>query len=251
MKIDLTGKNALVTGAGSGIGSQIAIDLAKAGANVVVHYYSNEKGAQHTVHTIRQQNVEATAIKADVLIKDEITDLVNKTSDFFNGQIDILINNAGGLVKRTPIKETSEDLWHKIIDLNLTSAFLVTQAVLPTMKRDGNIINITSLAAQNGGGQGAVPYATSKGGLMAFTKGLAKEVAPIRVNNISPGLIGETSFHDTFTPDADRKKTVDATPLKREGIPGDVSGAALYLASDLSSFVTGETIEINGGTLMR
>ncbi|WP_077622519.1 SDR family NAD(P)-dependent oxidoreductase [Sediminibacillus massiliensis] len=254
MQINLQGKNALVTGAGGGIGRQIAIDLAKAGANVAVHYGSNEEGATETVALVKKQEVDSIAIQADVLKKEDITSLVDQAADFFNGRIDILINNAGNLVKRTLIEETSEELWHEIIDLNLTSAFLVTQAVLPKMKEHGgSIVNMTSLAAQNGGGRGAVPYAASKAGLMTFTKGLAKEVSAdnVRVNNVSPGLIGETKFHDTFTPSTDRQKTVESTPIKREGNPADVSGAVLYLVSDLSSYVTGETIEVNGGALMR
>lgn len=254
MKINLQGKNALVTGAGSGIGKKVAIDLANCGANVVVHYGSNKQGAEEAVQQIQAFGVKSMALQADVLKKEEIDTLVQKTADFLGGSIDILVNNAGGLVKRTLVEETEEELWHHIIDLNLTSAFLVTKAVIPYMKKSGGaMINMTSLAAQNGGGRGAIPYATSKAGLMTFSKGLAKELAPfnIRVNNVSPGLIGETSFHDTFTPNADRQKTVEGLPIKREGTPADVSGAVLYLASDLSSYLTGETIEINGGALMR
>ncbi|MDC3416198.1 SDR family NAD(P)-dependent oxidoreductase [Aquibacillus salsiterrae] len=254
MNIDLNGKNALVTGAGSGIGKKVAMDLASCGANVVVHYGSNKQGADEAVQMIKSYGVKVLAIQADVLKKDEVESLVQQSADFFGGTIDILVNNAGGLVKRTLIEETEEELWHRIIDLNLTSAFLVTKAVIPFMKKaGGSIVNMTSLAAQNGGGHGAIPYATSKAGLMTFSKGLAKELAPfnIRVNNVSPGLIGETSFHDTFTPNDARKKTVEGLPIQREGVPTDVSGTVVYLASEWSSYITGETIEINGGALMR
>lgn len=254
MKINLENKKAIVTGAGGGIGRQIALDLARSGADVVVHYGKNKAGAEETVQQIKNLQRKAIAIQADFLQKNEITYFVEQAVEFFDDEVDILINNAGNLVKRTAIEETSEELWHQIIDLNLTSAFLVTQAILPAMKKKGgSIVNMTSLAAHNGGGKGAIPYATSKAGLMTFTKGLAKEVSAynIRVNNVSPGLIGETKFHDTFTLDQDRQKTVSNTPIKREGNPADVSGSVLYLVSDLSEYITGETIEVNGGALMR
>jgi len=254
MHINLRGKNALITGGATGIGKQIAIELSKCGANVSIHYHRNSEGAKETEAQIRNQNVKTITVQGDVLQKKEINTFVNKVSEFFNGRIDILVNNAGGLVKRTLIEETSEETWKQIIDLNLTSAFFVTQTVLPFMKMNGgSIINITSLAAHTGGGVGAIPYATAKAGLTAFTKGLANEIAKynIRVNAVSPGLIGNTPFHDTFTSCETRQRTVHNTPLKREGTPKDVSGTVLFLASELSSFMTGETIEVNGGVLMR
>ncbi|MGY4688791.1 SDR family NAD(P)-dependent oxidoreductase [Salibacterium sp. K-3] len=251
--IDLSGKKALVTGGASGIGREIALGLAEAGADVAVHYGSNQKGAQEVKETITKMGRECITIQADMLKTEDIDRLFGELDTSFSSRLDILINNAGNMVKRSPVEDMQEELWRQVIDLNLTSAFLVSQRVIPMMKDNGgNIINMTSLAAQNGGGPGAAAYAASKGGLMTFTKGLAKELAPdVTVNNVSPGFIGETAFHDTFTSDEGRKQTVANTPLKREGTPKDVLGTVLYLVSDYGGFVTGETIEVNGGVLMR
>ncbi|MFA9560577.1 SDR family NAD(P)-dependent oxidoreductase [Evansella sp. AB-rgal1] len=252
--INLKGKKALVTGAGTGIGREIALMLGEAGANVAVHYGSNRSGAEEVVEKIKSFGQKAIAVKGDVLVKDEIVSFVKEAADFFGNQIDILVNNAGHMVQRTPIEEMSEELWHKVMDVNVTSAFLVSQQTIPYMKENGGkIVNMSSLAGHNGGGPGAVAYAASKGAVSTFSKGLAKELAPykINVNVVAPGLIGETPFHDTFNTKENRANTVKGIPLQREGVPYDVAGAVLYLASDLSDFLTGETIDINGGVNMR
>lgn len=254
MKINLEGKRALVTGAGSGIGREVALGLARAGADVVVHYGNNEQGANEVVNEIQSYGRNAKAVRGNVLEEKEIHALIDETNSFFGGEFHILINNAGHLVKRCPVEEMELSLWRHIIDVNLTSAFLVSKLSIPALKKSGgNIVNITSMAAHNGGGPGAAAYATSKGGLMTFTKGLAKEVASdnISVNAVSPGFIGKTSFHATFTSDDARRGTVQNTPLNREGTPRDVLGAVIYLVSELGDFITGETIEVNGGLFMR
>ncbi|MFD2705748.1 SDR family NAD(P)-dependent oxidoreductase [Salibacterium lacus] len=253
MKIELDQKKALVTGGASGIGREIALGLAEAGADVAVHYGSNQKGAEEVKEIITNMGRQCIIVQADMLKTEEIDNLFDKVGAEFDGTLDILVNNAGNMVERSSVEEMKEELWRQVIDLNLTSAFLVSQRAVPMMKGNGGrIINMTSLAAQNGGGPGAAAYAASKGGLMTFTKGLAKELAPnVTVNNVSPGFIGETAFHDTFTSDEARKNIVAGLPLKREGTPGDVLGTVFYLVSDYGSFVTGETIEVNGGALMR
>jgi 3-oxoacyl-[acyl-carrier protein] reductase len=166
------------------------------------------------------------------------------------GPVEILVANTGGLIRRSKVLDCDLALWNECLTLNLTSAFLSCKAVLPDMQaaRSGIIITVTSLAAHNGGGNGAVHYAASKGGLYTFTKGLARELGPegIRVNGVAPGLIA-TRFHDTHSTAESRSATVDQTPLRREGTPGDVAGAVLYLASSQASFLAGETIEVNGG----
>jgi 3-oxoacyl-[acyl-carrier protein] reductase len=255
MNMDLTGKIALVTGASGGIGRGVAVELAKHGAKVAVNYLSSEQGAAETVAEIEALGGKAQAFQADVTDVEAIGRLVSEIENVFGGSIDILVNNAGHLVQRLANAEMTEELYGKVMDVNLKSTVFVSRAVLPGMKArgGGRIVNMTSVAAHNGGGPGASIYAASKAAVLSYTKGLAKETAGdgILVNAISPGFIGGTAFHATFTPDAARQATVQGIPLRREGTPGDVAGAVLYLVSELSAYVTGETIEINGGMFMR
>ena len=166
------------------------------------------------------------------------------------GKIDVLITNSGGLLQRSKVADCTRELWDQALAVNLTSMFLCCRAVLPHMERAGHgcIITMSSLAAHDGGGFGAAHYAASKGGVITFTKALAKEMGPsgIRVNSIAPGLIA-TRFHDRFSTPEGRQATVERTPLRREGQPQDVADAALFLASPQASFITGATIEVNGG----
>lgn len=254
MEINLNGKVALVTGASGGIGQSVALELASNGAKVAVNYLTNKRGAEETVKLIEEQGGKAIMIQADVTDLAQIESLVNEVEDKL-GKVDILINNAGNLVERRPIAEMTADLWKKVMDVNVTSAVFVSKAVLPGMKDkgSGSIINLSSLAAHDGGGPGAVPYATSKGAILTFTKGLAKELAPfgIRVNAISPGFIDQTKFHTVFNTEEGRKAAVSKIPLGRGGVPQDINGAVAFLVSDFASFITGETIEINGGVFMK
>ncbi|MEK3883277.1 3-oxoacyl-ACP reductase family protein [Paenibacillus sp. PL2-23] len=255
MNINLTGKVALVTGASGGIGRGVAIELARQGAKVAVNYLSSVQGAEETVAAIQAIGGEAVAIRADVTDVAQINDMVAQVEKAFGAPIDILVNNAGHLVQRLANAEMTEELYNKIMDVNMKSTVFVSKAVIPGMKKlgGGRIVNLTSIAAHNGGGPGASIYAASKAAVLSYSKGLAKELAAdgILVNAISPGFIGGTAFHATFTPDAARQATIQGIPLKREGTPEDVAGAVLYLVSELSSYLTGETIEINGGMFMR
>ncbi|WP_456276472.1 SDR family NAD(P)-dependent oxidoreductase [Bacillus sp. AK128] len=254
MNIDLKDKVALVTGASGGIGQSIAIELAESGAKVAVNYLSNSQGAEETVRLIEEKGGEAVMIQADVTDLSQIESLVSEVEEKL-GTVDILVNNAGHLVERRPIAEMTIDLWQKVFDVNVTSAAFMSKAVIPGMKEkgSGSIINLSSLAAHDGGGPGAVPYATSKGAIITFTKGLAKELAPfgVRVNAISPGFIDQTKFHTTFNTEEGRKATAARVPLGRGGVPQDISGAVLFLISPSASYITGETIEINGGLFMK
>lgn len=253
--IDLTATTALVTGAGHGIGRAVAEALAGAGADVVVHYGNTADGAETTVKQIEALGRRAIAVQADVVEPAAVERLIEQTLEFGGGVLDILVHNAGHLVQRSAIAEMSPDLWHRVIDVNLTSTYLVCRAALPPLRRStrGRVVTMSSLAAHSGGGQGSAAYAAAKAGVLGFTKGLAKEVAAdgITVNALAPGFIGGTAFHDTFTPLEAQRAMVSGIPMGRPGTPQDVAGAVLFLVSDLAGFVTGQTVDINGGQLTR
>jgi 3-oxoacyl-[acyl-carrier protein] reductase len=202
-----------------------------------------------TLEKIRALGARTLALQADVRDEKAANDAVQKTVETLGG-LDVVVANVGGLVKRTRVVDTSLELWTEVLAVNLTTTFLCCRAALRHMeaKKKGNLIIISSLAGHDGGGFGASHYAATKGALLTYTRAVAKEVGPlgIRVNGIAPGLIG-TRFHDTFTPADARKAIVERSPLRREGTPRDVAGAAVFLASDDADFITGETIEINGG----
>lgn len=248
--IDLTGKTALVTGGAVGIGRATVVALARAGADVAFTYLSHD--GRETADEIERMGRKSVALRLDARRSGDVDRVVAGVADALGGHIDILVNNAGGLVARVPVNEMSDEHWHHVIDVNLSSAFYCTRAVLRHMTSGwGRIVNVSSLAAHQGGGAGgAVAYAAAKAGLVAFTRGLARELAPrgITVNAVAPGLILGTPFHETFTPKAGQRATIEATPLKRAGAPEEVASVILYFVSDLATFVTGDMAEINGGT---
>ncbi len=249
MGMPLEGKVVIVTGGASGIGRGISELLAANGASVLITWHQSEAGAGETVQAIESRGGQATAIHADLAQPGEAQRVAQAAVTHFGG-IDVLVANSGGLLQRSSIEDCPLDLWNRALAVNLTGTFLSCQAVIPEMKRRGagSIITVSSLAAHDGGGAGSAHYATAKGGVLTFTRALAKEVGPhgIRANSVAPGLIG-TQFHDRFSTPEGRAATVAKTPLGREGTPGDVAAAVLFLASDQSSFVTGEMIEVNGG----
>lgn len=251
--IDLTGKIALVTGGATGLGLQMSKTLAAHGAKVAMNYWSGN--GEQAVEEIRQAGGEAIAIRADATKAEELERLVKEVEERFGGTVDILVTNAGGMIKRVPNVDMTEEHYDLVMDVNFKSCVFACKAVLPGMiaKKSGKIVNMASLAAHDGGGPGASVYAASKAAVHSYSKGLAKEMGAhgINVNVVSPGLIGQTAFHDTHTADAARQATVGRTPLGREGVPQDVANVVLFLASHLSDFITGETVEINGGLLMR
>ena len=248
MQVDLQGKVAVVTGGARDIGRAIALELAECGASVVVNYHSSEEQAQAVCEEVRTAGGRAVTVRADVTTLAGARRLVTETVNAFGGGVDILVNNAGGLIARKKMEEMDEAFWDAVMDLNLKSVFLVTQAALPHMPDGGAIVNLASLAARDGGGGGALAYSAAKGGVLTLTRGLSKELAPrrIRVNCVSPGMIA-TTFHDTFTKPEVRKATAARTSIGREGTPQDVANAVVFLASDEASYITGESIEINGG----
>jgi 3-oxoacyl-[acyl-carrier protein] reductase len=247
----LAGRRALITGAGTGIGRAIALRLAQAGADVAVTYRTHD--ATDLVAEIQALGRRAFAAQLDATDSQEVDDVVKRAAVALGGGIDLLVNNAGGLVGRHPLAEMSQEHWRAVLDVNLTSAFLVTRAVLSesigAMPNGGRVVTIGSLAAQNGGGAGAVAYATAKAGVDGFTRALAKELGPrgITVNCVAPGFIGDTPFHERFTPEAGQRAAVAGTPLGRAGAPDDVAAAVHFLASPEGAFCTGIVLDVNGG----
>lgn len=252
MELDFAGRVALVTGAGSGIGSAVARALAAHGAHTVVHCNRSLEGAKEARAAIEADGGSASILAADLTDARETDGLVDQVLAE-HGRIDVLVNNAGDLVRRAPVPQMSDEDFQRILDLNLTSVFRICRKVVPAMRAQGGgaIVNLTSIAARTGGAGGSVVYATSKGAVSTFTKGLAKEVAGdnIRVNALSPGVI-TTPFHDRHTQQAQLQAMVRTIPMGRTGTPQECAGTVLYLASpEMSGYVTGQVIEVNGGQL--
>lgn len=250
---NLDGRVALVTGASSGIGAATALVLAELGARVALGYNRNRDGAERVAARVRDAGGTAVAIQADVRHAHEVTRLVAETRDAV-GLVDILVNNAGSLVRRQALSDITEESWDDIYALNVKSVVLVSQAVAPSMieRGAGTIINVGSIAGHHGGGPGAGAYASAKAAVMAYTKSMARELAPhgIRVNGVAPGVI-DTPFHEMFsTPEMIRGFT-SAIPLGRLGTPEECATVIAFLASPAASFLVGEMIEINGGQLMQ
>ena len=249
---DLSGKAALVTGAGVGIGRAVADTLSRAGARIGIHYRRSEEGARDLLARVEERGGEGTLLQADLTDEDAAGRIVD---DFVEeaGRLDVLVNNAGSPIERASVEEYSLDLWHRVIDTNLTSAFLVTRRAIPYLRADGggSIINNLSLSVQTGGANGAGAYAAAKGGLQVMTRTLARELAPeVRTNSIMPGVI-ETRHHERFTTEQRMQEYREETPLNRNGQPEEVAGAVLFLASDASSFLNGALVDINGGRFLR
>jgi 3-oxoacyl-[acyl-carrier protein] reductase len=246
---NLDGKNALVTGGGVGIGREIALELARAGAQVAVTYLSHEPDDDFASEIKDLSGQALVSHRLDVTSEEEVRRVLGDVARRF-GSIDVLVNNAGGLVKRQTIADMDSALWRRVMAVNLDSTFLVTHHCLPHMSTGwGRIVNVASLAGFNGGHPGAVAYATSKAAIFGLTRGLSKEVAPqgITVNAVAPGFIEATPFHDTFTTPESKAATVAGIPVQRAGVPADVAGAVAWLASPGAGFTTGTTVSINGG----
>jgi 3-oxoacyl-[acyl-carrier protein] reductase len=249
----LQGKVALVTGASSGIGAAIAKELAREGASVTVNYFRNEAGARQVARAVEATCQAALVVRADVRRKAEVARLFQNHLARF-GRLDILVNNAGDMVKRLPTVETSEELWRDAIDLNLSSAFFCCQEAIAPMQAQqwGRIINIASVGGRTGGGAGSIPYHAAKAGLMALTKGLAKELAVhhVTVNTVAPGIV-ETAFHERHTrPELKAEWLRTLVPMQRAGTPAEIAKVVAFVASEGASYMTGATVDVNGGMAM-
>ncbi len=243
---------ALITGAGVGIGRATAEALAGAGAKVVLHCHRSLAGAEETLAEIRKHGGDGWIFSADLAEPAQATKLVD---DAFAaaGRLDILVNNAGSVLERAKIEDCSLELWNQVLNVNLTSAFLVTQRAIPHLRASGNgsIVNNLSLSVQTGGANGAGAYAAAKGGLQVFTRTLARELAPaVRSNAIMPGVI-ETRHHEEFTTPERMAQYRKETPLGRNGTAEEVAAAVLFLVSDAGKFVNGAVVDVNGGRFLR
>jgi len=252
LRVDLKGRTALVTGSSTGIGRAIALAFARNGADIAVHYRTNRDAAEDVANLARDEGRKVIAVRADVAQKSEVESLFGQVEDSFGRRLDILVNNAGSLVERASVAEMTEDIFDRTVAVNFRSVFLCCQAALAKLPDEtGRIVNISSIAARNGGGPGSAAYASSKAAVTCFTKNLAKELAPrgITVNAVAPG-VGATPFHEKFTTPEAMEAFRQKTPLTRNGRPDDIAGAVLYLVSPEAAWTTGETIEVNGGMLM-
>jgi 3-oxoacyl-[acyl-carrier protein] reductase len=254
MSNDLSGRRALVTGAGHGIGAAIALALAEAGADVAVGYGQSALAAQEVVALATERGVRATALGADVTVTDEVDTLVTQAVDFLGG-LDIVVCNAGHLIGRQTVEQMADEHFDAVLSVNLGSTFRTVRAAIPYLRSSpaGRVVTMASLAAHNGGGPGSSVYAAAKAGIIGLTKGLAKELAAdsITVNALAPGFIGNTAFHDTFTPTETQQAIVAGIPLRRAGKADEVASAVVWLCSDGAAFVTGSTVDIDGGAWFR
>jgi 3-oxoacyl-[acyl-carrier protein] reductase len=253
MPKDLKDKRVLVTGSSTGIGAAVAKGFAAAGARVVVHYHASAAAAEKVVADILAAGGTALALPGDLGGRSGAAALVEQAAARLGG-LDVLVNNAGALLRRAPIAEIDDQLFDGVVDLNVRSVVMACQAAVPHLKAagGGSIITTTSVAARNGGGPGSAIYGGAKAFVSSMTRNLARELAPsgIRVNAVAPGVI-MTPFHERFTTPELLEQLRKGIPMGRVGEPEECVGAYLFLASPaMSGYITGQTIEVNGGQLM-
>ena len=251
MPEELKGKTALITGASRGIGAATALTFARNGVSrVLLHYNSYREGAEAVAADVRAIGAQAELLHADLGTDDGIQQFCETLKGY---EIDILVNNAGHLVQRAKLAEFTGELFDRVMNLNAKSLYLITQAAAPAMiaKKSGAVINVSSIAARNGGGPGATIYAAAKAAVSAITKGVAKELAPhgIRVNAVSPGTV-DNYFHEKYSNREILNNMVAATPAGKLGTNEEVADVILFLCTEQSRYIYGQTIEINGGMYM-
>jgi 3-oxoacyl-[acyl-carrier protein] reductase len=250
---DLTGKRVLVTGASTGIGAAAARAFAAAGSRVAIHYNASRGKAEEVAAAIAQAGGEAHLVAGDVRSSATVRRIVDEAAGMLGG-LDVVVNNAGGLVRRVPVADIDDAIFDEIVNLNVRSLVVGCAAAAPHLRRagGGSIINVSSIAARHGGGPGAALYAAAKGFVSTFTRGIARELAPdrIRVNAVSPGVIA-TPFHERYSTPQMLEAMRGTIPMARLGTAEECAGTFLYLASEaLSGYVTGQIVEVNGGQLM-
>jgi 3-oxoacyl-[acyl-carrier protein] reductase len=247
---NLKGKRALLTGASQGIGAAIAEGLIDAGADVCLHYFQSDATPRALAKKAESKGQRALVLQADLRKESEATSAVTQAIGFLGG-LDVLVNNAGSLVGRRKLEEVDLAFWDEVIRINLTTMMFVTRAAVPALVKAGasSIVNIASLAGRKGGHGGSLVYSSAKGAMITWTRALAAELGPkgVRVNCVAPGLILGTRFHDTHTTKESADETVRGIPLGRGGNAEDIARPVVYLASEYDGFITGATLDINGG----
>lgn len=248
---ELAGKSVLITGASRGIGAATATTLAQHGiARILLHYNSYREGAEAVAEQCRTLGAETELLHADLSADAGIAEFCGT---LHGRDIDILINNAGHLVQRARLAEFTPEVFDRVMNLNVKSLYFITQAVAPAMiaKHSGVIVNVSSIAARNGGGPGATIYSAAKAAVSTITKGLAKELAPqgIRVNAVSPGTV-DNYFHEKYSNREILNNVVAATPAGKLGTNEEVADVILFLCTEPSRYMHGQTLEINGGMYM-
>ena len=249
--LPLAGRVALVTGGGTGIGQAAAIALARAGADVGIHFHRSETGAQKARREVEALNRRALLLPGDLTIEADANSVVDRLVEAF-GRLDILFNNAGTPVRHAKIEQCPTELWRQVFDVNVMSVFFVTRRAIPHLRAGGHgsIINNLSLSLQTGG-QGTGAYVAAKGALQGLTRSLARELAPpIRVNAIMPGVI-ETPHHEQFSTPEKLAEYRKQTAMGRNGQASEVADAVVFLAGDSAGFITGALLDINGGRYLR
>ena len=246
----LANKRALVTAGNQGIGRAITLALLYAGCDVFVHYFKSNDGKDEVRELAGSLGRKVEFASADLTVEAKAVSCVQHATDFLGG-LDVLVNNAGSLVERRYLNDIELDFWTTVQDLNMTSMMVVTRQATPHLIKNENssIINLASLAGRKGGHPGSLAYSTFKGAVLTWTRALAAELGPdgVRVNAVAPGLILGTSFHDRHTTKESADETIKGIPIGRAGFPEDVARAVVYLASEYDGFITGETLDINGG----
>jgi 3-oxoacyl-[acyl-carrier protein] reductase len=248
-------KTALITGASRGIGEATAEAFAAAGVRTfILHYNSHRQGIEDLIARLMTAGsaVSCHTIQADLAQEAGIESFLAELGNL-HAPIDILVNNAGFLVQRARLAESTPDLWDRVMNLNAKSTWFITQAVVPGMveRGGGAIVNLSSIAARNGGGVGAAMYAASKATVACFTKGLSRELASkgIRINAVSPGTV-DNHFHEVFSTKQMLESMLASTPAGRLGDNQEVADVIVFLCSPAARYIHGQTIEINGGMFM-
>ena len=255
----LQGKKALITGGANGLGGAISLELAKRGAQIAVHWYQHRAG-QNTAQDLAQLREQVKALGGELVdVQGDLTDertvreAVRAAAAGLGG-LDILVNNVGDILGRHSLEELELPFFNKVMAVNLNTTFLVTREALPYLAKAGGaaVVNLASLAGRKGGHGGSLAYGTAKGAVITFTRSLSTEIGPrgIRVNCVAPGLILGTYFHQTHTSADSARQTIAEIPLGRAGSPQDVADAVAFLASQYDGFVTGVTLDVNGGVYM-